>query len=181
MVCFKPSDNTCSLIHAPQTLSKLRRKPDQTKQAELATNIHTKQHCKFDSELTHVMIMLHYCPGLNSACVNKDSIDSGNATGTRVVHQAHSPREMRTTCNRRRTKCVTTSHEKYNVPPLPVFGNQCHTQLIEDHMQRPYSLFSFYSSGKIQGQNAYKVDSNNQLSWFPGFSHVKLQVALGAG
>ena len=32
------------------------------------------------------MIMLHYCPGLNSGCVNKDSIDSGNATGTRVVH-----------------------------------------------------------------------------------------------
>ena len=54
MVCFKPSDNTCLLIHGSQTLSKLRRKPDQTKQAELATNIHTKQHCKFDSELTHV-------------------------------------------------------------------------------------------------------------------------------
>ena len=30
------------------------------------------------------------------------------------------------------------------------------------------------SSGKMKGKNAHKVDSGNQLSWFPGFSHLKL-------
>ena len=30
------------------------------------------------------------------------------------------------------------------------------------------------SSGKMKGKNAHKVDSGNRLSWFPGFSHLKL-------